>query len=107
MNEKQWLDIRCAANDCLAECLQCEAPLTVLNDFVSSLENNGWERAVVLEVEDMILDALAIMKHTESELVVHEGMLFEGVGFHAAEDSISQTPALRASSRYEMPFTNT
>jgi hypothetical protein len=72
MTETQWLEIQPLANVCLIECLTSETPLSTLQDFIASLEYNGWEKSAIMDVEDMILSSLEIMKHTESEAVVHQ-----------------------------------
>lgn len=71
MTEMQWLELQPLANVCLAECLNSETPLSTLQDFVASLEFHGWEQSAIMDAEDMILNALEIMKHTESVAVVH------------------------------------
>lgn len=69
MSEKHWSEIREAANDCLFSCLNSETPLAQLHHFVLRLEQRNWDAPSIQEVEELVLDTLDLMKHSERQLV--------------------------------------
>ena len=59
MSEKSELSVRAAVMSCLARCVESDAPLCCLTDFLQRLRALDWSDAAIGQVESAVL---AIMR---------------------------------------------